>query len=370
MTQAVTGNTPAADTWPAIGGGAIPVRRILVVQTQRLGDVLCATPLFSALRGQFPRAEITALVHRPFDRVLEGNPDLDCVLTYDRQSSHRGWGDRLQLARELRAHRFDWALSIHAASSVALALCLAGIRWRTCVWRYGNQRPPHWARWFHQHVRQARDSGDRHEIEHNLDVLRTLGMEPRHQGMRVCVDESDEAWAREWLRGVGRDEARPLALLHPGHGGGRQCWPAAHYAALADRLAEKGFQVGVTGSRGERELVAQVADGARCPVLSLAGGTSLRQLAAVLAQARLFVSVPTGPMHMAAAVRVPVVALYGPQDLEIDRTRFYPYGTRYRAVNSPLKCPCPGHRVCAEPVCLSAITPDQVARAVEELIPA
>ncbi len=368
MTQVVSASSSGADTWPAIGGGTLPIHRILVVQTQRLGDVLCATPLFSALRNQFPRAEITALVHRPFDRILEGNPDLDGVLTYDRQSTHRGWGDRLKLARELRSHRFDWVLSVHSASSVALALCLAGIRWRTCVWRYGDNRPPHWARWFHQHIRQARGTGDRHEIEHNLDVLRSLGMEPRHQGMRVDVNDSDHAWAREFLRGAGRDEGRPLAILHPGHGGGRQCWPAGHYAELADRLSQAGFQVGVTGSGGERELVAQVAAGARSPVLSLAGGTSLKQLAAVLAQAGLFVSVPTGPMHMAAAVRVPVLALYGPRDLEIDRTRFYPYGTRYQAVNSSLVCPCAGHRVCAEPVCLSAITPEQVMRAALDLL--
>lgn len=368
MSQAGQGMARAAATWPTLGEGRLPIRRILVVQTQRLGDVLCTTPLYTALREQFPAAQITALVHRPFDRILEGNPDLDDVITYDRQSTHRTFAARFGLIGELRRRQFDWVLSIHAASSVAMGLCLAGIPWRTCVWRYGDRRKPHWARGFQQHVRQERDRGDRHEIEHNLDVLRKLGMQPRDLRMRVHVTEAEHAWAREWLREMGRDESRPLAILHPGHGGGRQCWPVAHYSALVDQLTAFGMQVGITGSGGERELVEQVAAGARAPSQKLAGGTSLHQLAAVLAQADVFVSVPTGPMHMAAAMQVPVVALYGPQDLEIDRTRFYPYGTAYRAVSSPIPCPCPGHRQCSEPVCLKAITPSLAMEAVEELL--
>jgi len=359
----------AADfhTWPSIGYGTLPLRRLLVVQTQRLGDVLCATPLFGALRRQFPRAHLAALVHHPHQVVLEASPDLDEVLTYDRQSTHRSLVARLRFVGELRARAFDWAIVIHAAGSVAFALWQAGIPWRTCVWRYGDCRKPHWATKYHQHVRQDRLAPGKHEIEHNLDVLRELGMTPEPSAYRLCVRAEERCWAEAWLREAGREPGRRLAVLHPGHGGGRQEWPAASYARVADGLRKRGFQVALTGSPGERQRAEQIAAESEGPVLNLAGKLTLRQLMAVLEGAGLFVSVPTGPMHLASALKVPAVTLYGPSDLAIDHTRFCPYGSPFRAVVSPLPCPCPGHRLCRDPVCMPAITPEAVLAATDEL---
>ena len=356
-----------ADTWPSIGYGTLPLRRILLVQTQRLGDVLCATPLFTAVRRQFPRAHITALVHRPMDQILENNPDLDAILTYDRFTTHRRLMDRLRFIAELKERQYDWALSIHAASSVAFALWQSGILWRTCVWRYGDRRKPHWASMFHQQIRQDRLAGDRHEIEHNLDVLRELGIQPDQDGYRVVLRPEERDAARAWLRERGRDESRPLAVIHPGHGGGRQAWPVGQYAAVGDGLHELGFQVAVTGSGGERELVERVSGGMRAPVLPLAGGMSLRQFAAVLAEAQRFVSVSTGPMHLASALKVPAVTLYGPTDLLIESTRFCPYGSPAVPVKSAVPCICAGSKECPNPVCMTGITPTMVLNGIEAL---
>jgi ADP-heptose:LPS heptosyltransferase len=356
-----------AHTWPAIGYGTLPLRRILLVQTQRLGDVLCATPLVTAVRRQFPRAQVTALVQRPMDQILEHNPDLDEVLTYDRFTTHRRMVDRLRFITELRERQFDWALSVHAASSVSFALWQSGILWRTAVWRYGARRKPHWAGMFHQHVRQDRLAGEKHEIEHNLDALRELGIQPSHEGYRVRLLPEERAWAREWLRARGRDGGRPLAVIHPGHGGGRQAWPAEQYAAVGDGLHEMGYQVAVTGSGGERELVERVTGSMRAPGLPLAGGMSLRQFAAVLAEASRFVSVSTGPMHLASALKVPAVTLYGPTDLLIESTRFCPYGSPAIAVKSAVRCICAGSKECPNPVCMTGITPTMVLEAADGL---
>jgi len=351
-----------------IGYGTLPLRRILVVQTQRLGDVLCATPLLTALRREFPAARLTALVHRPHDAILQGNPDLDEVLTYDRQTTHRTLRGRLALIGDLREREFDWALSIHAASSVAFALWQANIPWRTCVWRYGERKRPPWARMFHQHIRQDRLDGRRHEVDHNLEVLRELGLEPAHEGLRVVVSEAEVAAADALLAELGRDPARPLAVIHPGHGGGRQSWPAAGYAGVGRGLTARGWQVAVTGGPGEAAEAEEVAAGiGEAGVLRLAGRTGLRQLAAVLGRAGLFVSVSTGPMHLASALRVPAVTLYGPTDLHIESIRFCPYGTPLRAVFSGVPCPCPSSRNCNNAVCFTGITPEQVLAAVDDL---
>jgi predicted lipopolysaccharide heptosyltransferase III len=358
----------SASTWPTIGGGKIPLRRILVVQTQRLGDVVVLTPMLTALKRQFPEAHLTALVHRPHDVALQNNPDIDAVITYDRQKQHRSLPARLKLAQELRAGNYDWALCIHAASSVALAVGMAGIPWRTVVWRYAKERPPHWSRLFHQHVKQDRRALGRHEVEHNLDVLRELGIEPDHSGLRVVVTQVEREWASAFLTQTGWDPTRRLAILHPGHGGGRQCWPAEHFVSLAQALIADGLQVGLTGAGAEVPQTEAIAVSIEAPVLRFAGRTNLRKLLAVIERASLFVSVPTGPMHLAAALRVPTVALYGPTDLRVDVTRFHPYGPPYHAVESNIVCPCDNSHRCLDPVCMTDIDPLRVLTAARDLL--
>lgn len=354
-------------TWPSLGHGTLSIRRILVVQTQRLGDVLCSTPLFTALRSQFPLAHIEVLVHSPHDALLRENPDLNGIITYDRQSTHRSLINRLKFIGELKEKQFDWALSIHAASSVAFALWHSGIPWRTCVWRYGNYRKPHWAHSFHQHIHQDRRVGQKHEIEHNLDVLRELGMDPWHRGYKVILRQDEREKVRELLRTLGRDERKPLAVVHPGHGGGRQEWETARYAAVADGLVDRGYQVAITGSKGERPLVSGVTYKMKQPALDLAGAVDLRGLAAVLGEASRFVSVSTGPMHLASAMGVPAVTLYGPTDLRIESTRFCPYGSPATPVFSTIPCNCAGAKTCTRAVCMEGIAPEAVLEAADTL---
>lgn len=354
-------------TWKLIGHGTLPIRRILVVQTQRLGDVLCSTPLFTALRSQFPLAHIEVLVHSPHDALLRENPDLNGIITYDRQTTHRSVINRLRFIAELRERQFDWALSIHAASSVAFALWHSGIPWRTCVWRYGNYRKPHWAQSFHQHIHQDRRVGQKHEIEHNLDVLRELGMDPWHRGYKVVLRPDERERVRELLRSLGRDESKKLAVVHPGHGGGRQEWETARYAAVADGLVERGYQVAITGSKGERPLVSGVTYKMKQPALDLAGAVDLRGLAAVLGEASRFVSVSTGPMHLASAMGVPAVTLYGPTDLRIESTRFCPYGSPAAPVFSTIPCNCAGAKTCSRAVCMEGIASEAVLAAADTL---
>lgn len=358
----------SASTWPTIGEGKIPIRRILVVQTQRLGDVVVLTPMLTALKRQFPEAHLTALVHRPHDVVLQNNPDVDAVITYDRQNQHRSPLARLRLSQEIRAGRFDWALCIHAASSVALAVGTAGIPWRTVVWRYAGERRPHWSQLFDQHIKQNRRAPGRHEVEHNLDVLRELGFEPNHSGLRAVVAPEEREWASTYLTDLGWDPSRPLVFLHPGHGGGRQCWPPEHFVSLARALIDDGAQIGLTGAGAEVAESEAIAAAVGSSVLQFAGRTNLRQLLAILERASLFVSVPTGPMHLAAALRVPTVALYGPTDLRVDVTRFHPYGPPYHAVESSLACPCENSHKCLNPICMTGIDPQRVLSAARDLL--
>jgi ADP-heptose:LPS heptosyltransferase len=358
-------------TWPSVGYGTLPLRRVLVVQTQRMGDVLCATPVLAALRRGLPAVHITALVHHPFHVVLQNSADVDAVLTYDRKGDDRSLSRRFRLIGTLREGGYDWALVIHAASSVAFALWQSGIPWRTCIWRYGDRTRPHWHRFYHQHVRQDREPGEKHEIEYNKDALRELGFHPEPDlSYRVCLTAEEQREADGLLAAQGREAGRPLAVLHPGHGGGRQEWSPEAYAAVGNGLARRGFQVAITGSPSERHRAEQLARSMREPAVQLAGEASLRLLMGILARTSLFVSVSTGPMHLAGAMRVPTVTLFGPTDMRPHAVRWCAHGAPQRGVLSPVVCPCAGSRNCARPVCMEAITPEMVLEASEALVAA
>ncbi len=410
-----------SETWVAgaESGFPAPARRILAVQTQRIGDVLCFTPFLTALRRRFPRARLTALVQPPGDQLLRANPDLDNLLVYD-PAAARGRPVALGfLVRQLRQERFEWAFSIHAASSVSLALRLAGIPRRTCAWRFG--RPPAWGRRYTQSILQHRERGECHEVEYNLDLLRALGIQPEHEGYRITVLPDAAARATRVLRAAGIGPGAPFVVLHPGHAGGRLEWPPGYFARVADRIVEDlGIPVALTGSAAEAPLAERVRGAMDNRASLLAGRLTLPELAAALRAARLYVGVSTGPMHLAAAVGTPVVSLYGPEELIPERTRFCPYsvqggrpsGQRFRPesnsnsnsssnsavarsavtrhaarptppaspiqnpkskiqnleVFSPSPCDCPRMRECARGTCMRAIKPDTVFAAVRTLL--
>lgn len=352
-------------TWPTLGYGTLPIGRILVVQTGGLREVLCATPLFTALRTQFPLAYLTALVQERTAPVLWGNPDLNEVLVYNRRTTHRRLLGRMELVVDIKDRQFDWALAIHAPRTVGFAFWQSGLLWRTSVWHSGPECKPHWSYFYHQHLHQDRRAGAAHEIEHNLDLLRDLGMEPRHAGYRLMLAPEERERARQLLHERGREEGCPLALIHPGPGKGRQPWPPERYAEVADGLAERGYQVGITGgaSRG-----AAVARDARAPVLNLAGAVDLRGLAALLAEASLFISGPTGAVHLASAMGVPAITLHGSAHFRRESTRFGPYESRAAPVFSSVPCTCSVGAPCADAACMKGITPVMILDAAGGLV--
>jgi ADP-heptose:LPS heptosyltransferase len=132
---------------------------------------------------------------------------------------------------------------------------------------------------------------------------------------------------------------------------------------------QRGYQVGITGSPGERELTAAVtAAASNVGVIDLGGQLSLRALAGALGTAQLLVSIATGPMHLAAAMGTPAVTLYGPTDLSIDRTRFSTHHSPQQQVLSPVTCPCASSHTCQNPVCMTAITSEAVLAAADTLV--
>lgn len=339
------------------------VRRVLVVKLRYIGDVLLSTPVFRGLRQAFPAAATTALVNAGTEEVLLHHPDVDEVFLVDRLRAKTGswarcWADELRLVRRLREARFDLALDLTDGDRAAFLTWASGARVRVGFNREGRFR----GRAYHRIVPAW--SGPRHAVEAHLEALRALGLQVRAVAPTLSLPPEAEAAAEDLLarKRVARD--RDLVLIHPGARWWFKAWPAERFAALADGIEEElGAQVLIAGGPGDVAAAESIRRQMRHPAVSLAGETSVLQLAAVLKRCRLFVGNDNGPMHIAAAVGTPVVALFGPTD----PAEWGPWGEGHIVLHKGLDCrECWRRSTCwrGEGNCLRQITVDETMMAI------
>ncbi len=327
-----------------------PGSRLLVVRTDRLGDVILSLPVVTALKEAYPGCSLALLTSPPIAPLVQHHPDLDEVLVDDPAHAHRGVAGWLRLVRSLRARDFDVAILLHPTLRLALALAASvpvrlGTAYRAYSLLFTTRVPVH------------RKDVARHEVDLNLDLVAPLLARPPRVVFKIPSDAQAEARVAELLRPL--NPSQKLVVIHPGSGGSARDWPVEHFAFLADRLRTKlGAAVVVTGSQGESPLVARMYDLCRQKPLRLDGRTSLKELAALLRRADLVISNSTGPLHLAVAVGTDVIGLYcrmracGPE-------RWGPYG-RPDSVLTPevAQCDrCPGPQ-CPHWDCMAAISVD------------
>jgi heptosyltransferase-3 len=296
------------------------VRRALVTKLRHHGDVLLTSPVFGTLKRVAPHAEIDALVYAETVPMLAGHPAIARVHAIDRNWKRQGLltqaAREWALLRELRARRFD--LLIHLTEHPRGLTLARVLRPRYAVTRERAGSARLWRRHFTHFYRLPRAT-PRHAVEANLDALRRIGVYPTEDDKRVTLvpGEAAERRADALLaeHGIG---ARAFLQLHPGSRWLFKCWPAAHTAALIDRLGAEGHRVVITGAPDPREralvdaIVAAVTPPHRARIVDVAGMLTLRELAALTGRARAFVGVDSAPMHIAAAMGTPTVALFGP----------------------------------------------------------
>ncbi|MBI2456927.1 MAG: putative lipopolysaccharide heptosyltransferase III [candidate division NC10 bacterium] len=343
---------------------ALPPQRILCIKLKHIGDVLLMTPAIRALRRAWPESAIAALVPRGIEDILEGNPDLNAVLVFDRGAG--SW----QVIRALRRYAPDLVLEMGQGDREAVLGWLSGARHRV---GYAPGRSGGWRRAL---LRQAVPwNGHQHIVETNLDLVRALGIPARASGPVLVVRPGARSRMAARLASAGLMPGRPMVVVHPVSRWLFKAWPEAACAEVIGRLIrDAGVAVVLTSGPGTAELEAANrilarAGGPRpaAPIINLIGQTTLRELAAVLERAALFLGVDSAPMHMAAALGVPVVALFGPSG----EGSWGPWGEGHVVVTSPYLCrPC-GKDGCLgskRSDCLEAISAETVMRAVEPLL--
>jgi len=336
------------------------IRRVLVTKLRHHGDVLLASPVLGALKRQLPNAEIDALVYHDTRDMLAEHPALGQLhLVRKGGALSEEW--RLLLA--LRSRRYD--ILIHLTSSARGAWLARVLRPSVSV------APNHTGRLYRNSFTHLYSQANaRHMVECNLDALRRIGLWPEEADKKLLLVAGAEAErsAEQHLRDLGL-EAGKFILIHPTSRWQFKCWPEAKVAELATRLAGHGWPLLFTSGPDTQETGMMQRILTRLPFQapSLAGKLTLKQLAALTARARLFVGVDSMPMHLAAAMGTPAVALFGPSGEQ----EWRPWRVAHRVVTTSHPCrPC-GNDGCGGgkvSECLTTLGVDEVYAAAQELL--
>ncbi|HJO25319.1 MAG: glycosyltransferase family 9 protein [Myxococcota bacterium] len=356
------------------------IRRVLAIRFSRLGDVIFTTPALSLLHERLPGVCIDYLAGGPAGALVRHHPAVNEVLRFEPGWHRPNWVLRRPwLVREIARRGYDLALVFESDQPtrdwLERVCARAGVRHvmsRSSLVQPAGLPPAV------------------HSCEKHLRLLTPLGLVPDARPYEVFPGPEDIARADALLRAHAAEAVRPLVGIQAGAHYTRfpdrllrsvglrhktyKAWPAAHWGELARRLvAERGARLVLTGTAGERALAEEIAARAGAPPelapLVVAGATSVGTLAALVARTDVFVSIDTGTMHLAAALGVPTVALFGPTD----SAHHGPYGQRgtARVVRSGIACsPCkkPARKACTLNRCLAELEPKQVLAAVEELL--
>ena len=314
------------------------VRRVLVIIFKNIGDVVLSSPVFSALKKELPKATIDAAVNSGTESVLMDNPDISRIHVLDRKAVEGPPLQRLahevEFIRSVRSMNYDLTIVLSTGGRGRNLGLFSGAKIRVGV---SSGKPPTLCgkSLLTIPVRQA--PARRHYVERNLDCLRKIGIFPDKEMRATRFYEGEEAKAKaeKLLAENGIKNSDQYILLHPTSRWMFKCWPYEKAAELIDRI-NKGLNARVVLTSGpdstELAYMKSVRDSINASVTDFSGKLSLRELGALIRNARMFVGVDSAPMHIAAAVRTPTVALFGPSN----ETDWGPWGEGHRVITSDL----------------------------------
>ena len=351
--------------------------KILVVRLRLIGDVIFTTPLLRGLRRACPEARLTYLVEADAAPVVRHNPHLDEVIVAPRTRGLKRMADDAALARRLRRTRFDLALDLHGGPRAAWLTWASGARERIGYDIKGR-------RWMYTRVaHRAPDLRPRHSVANQWDLLAAIpgwpggAADPEHDAVEMPLQPDADARMAARLAAAGVAEQDELVVLHVSAGNLFRRWPEPFFAETAASLAAKPRRrIVLSSGPSDRAATARIAAGAR-QRMNASGGRivdlgefDLQELRALIGRSRLFVGGDTGPLHMAAATRTPIVGIYGPT-LSAQSAPWRPRAIpTYSIELGELACrPC-DQRACVpgDFRCLTTLGPAEVIAAAERVL--
>jgi heptosyltransferase-3 len=345
------------------------VKRALVIKLRHHGDVLLASPVFQVLKNRAPHIEVDALVYADTREMLAGHPAIHAIHCIDREWKKRGLlaqgGHEWALLHALRKRRYDLLIHLTEHPRGAWLARLLGPASAVAM----KKDVPFWRASF-THLYPLPSHTPRHTVEANLDALRRLGIYPEETEKRLTLVPGANAEERvAALLSQSGIADKPFIHIHPTSRWFFKTWPAQRFANLIRELGRAGHRVVLTAApaANERDMIVRIKEALKAPVTDFTGMLSLKELAALTARARLFIGVDSAPMHIAAAMGTPVVALFGPSG----EAQWGPWMAPSRVVTSRHACrPC-GNDGCGGgkvSECLTTLPEEHVLAAANELL--
>lgn len=335
--------------------GQRPLQRILVRGVNWIGDAVMTTPALAALRYHYPQAEIVMLVNPLVAQLFTCHPCVDRVMVYDKKGLHHGLAGFWRMACELRAQRFDAAVLLQNAIEAALLVVVAGIPCRAGYTTDGRRLLLNYP------VPVTAADKRLHHTDYYLQLLAQLGIEGGDGQLCLACDAQEQQWAADVLR------SDNVIAINPGAAyGSAKRWLPERFALVADTLSKRyDAHIVVTGGPGEMAISRDIAAAMQCHPINMVGQTSVRQMMALLAHSRLLVTNDSGPMHVASAFAIPIVAVFGPTD----HTTTCPASNNVKIVRKQTDCaPCMLRQCPTDHRCMTAITAADVISAACELL--
>jgi lipopolysaccharide heptosyltransferase II len=334
------------------------VQQLLARGPNWLGDAVMCEPALKGLRRLFPQASLTLLVKPSVAALFESHPAIDRIVLYDDKGRHAGLAGKWRLARDLHREGFDLAVLFQNAFEAALLTTLAGIRRR-----YGYATD---GRSFllSEPVMTPDPRAPVHQVEYYWNMLAPLGLtgHPGQPELFLSPDEERSMAERLAHAGVTTDDV--VIGINPGSTyGGAKRWLPDRFAESTERLCRRVSDAGqraavvVIGAKGEEPLGREIACRLSVRAVVLSGATTIRELMAVIKRCALLVTNDTGPMHIASALGVPVVAVFGPTDWRTTA----PSGEDHALLRHPVDCaPCMLRECPIDHRCMTGVTVEQV----------
>jgi len=335
------------------------IKNILVVNVNWVGDVIFSTPVFKALKKQYPEARLTCLGVPRVQEVLKCSPCVDDIIVYDEKGSHASPIGKLKIISELRKRKFDIVFLLHGSLTRALLVFLAGIPERV-----GYDTKKRGGLLTHKVELSVEWP---HRSNYYLNVIESYGVKVDDRNYSLKVPEQAKSQIKEILEKQGVSSDDFLVVVNTGGNWDLKRWPRENFSNLISQLVKEfDVKVAIPGSKKDVPRVEEIAALSKVDLVNLTGKTDLKQLVALMQRANLVISADSGPLHIAGSVGTNTIALYGPTRPEVTG----PLGQAESIIiQNDVGCndnPC-YFLECTKNICMQSITVEDVIQKVKEI---
>lgn len=335
-------------------------KNILIVRTDRIGDLILTLPLAKLIKKDFPNSRISFLIRNYTKEIINNHPFVNEVLTLDERDGKIIFFDNL---KKIKSKNFDTCIVVYPKFMISLILFLSGIKNRIGTGY----------RWysflFNKKVYEHRKYASKHELEFNINLLESIGIKAKVDESNIKYDLTVDKAAVDSVVKIFEqekiDSKKPVVIIHPGSAGSSVDLPIEKYKMLTKELSKENYQIIITGSKDEKEICNQLKVNDK--ILNLAGKLNLSELIALISKCDLFIANSTGPIHIAAAFGKWAVGFY-PKILSCSKERWAPYTNKKLIFEPEIDCKNCNREQCEKLDCMNSIDINKVLSDVKNIL--